>query len=318
MKKKIIIGFIILIIIIVSCILGIYKYLDYRDSSISLTNENIVIEYGENYKPNISELIDLEKYNFVDESKVTIKNEISNEEGKDYPAVGSYNIFVSYKNKELVQKVEVKDSIKPEITINESIEVPYNTDLENYDFKDYIKINDLSKTNDYTIDFSNVNKEVAGEYVATIKLSDIYNNETQKEFKIIVQEKIEETKDEIPSNNVEKTSNQTKAQNKSNTQSTNKTSSNNNSKVNASSKKETTGGATNNNQEKPKQQENTAYWCVDGGSHHLAGDGANEHGYYKSWDSAFQAFKEYTKDWDSCQYKVDVCACGLYYFWATK
>ncbi len=312
MKKKIIISVVILIILIIICIFGIYQYLDYRDSNISLINENIVIEYGENYNPAINELIDLKKYDFIDESQITIKNEISNEEEKDYPAVGNYNIYVSYKNKELVQKVEVKDSTKPEITVNEPIEVPYNTDLENYNFKDYITINDLSQTNDYTIDFSNVNKEVAGEYVAKIKLSDIYNNETEKEFKIVVQEKIEETKN----NDAEKTSNQTKAQN-NNIQSTNKTSSNS-SNSNTSTAKETTSGTKNNTQTEKKEQENTAYWCVDGGPHHLAGDGANEHGYYKTWDSAYKAFEEYTKGWDSCQYKVDVCACGLYYFWAIK
>ena len=71
--------------------------------------------------------------------------------------------------------------------------------------------------------------------------------------------------------------------------------------------------------EEPEQQEpETAYWCIEGGTHHIAGDGANEHGYYSSWDSAYQAFEEYTKDWASCQYKIDQCACGKYYFWAIK
>lgn len=67
----------------------------------------------------------------------------------------------------------------------------------------------------------------------------------------------------------------------------------------------------------PSKQE-TAYWCVDGGTHHIAGDGANEHGYYSSWDSAYQAFESYTKDWTSCQYKINQCGCGLYYFWAIQ
>ena len=45
-----------------------------------------------------------------------------------------------------------------------------------------------------------------------------------------------------------------------------------------------------------------------------AGDGANEHGYYFSWDKAYQAFEEYSKNWASGQYKVSQCECGLYYF----
>ncbi len=51
---------------------------------------------------------------------------------------------------------------------------------------------------------------------------------------------------------------------------------------------------------------------------HIYGDGANEHGYYKTWDEAFKAYEDYTKGWDSTQFKVDQCACGLYYFWVIK
>lgn len=60
------------------------------------------------------------------------------------------------------------------------------------------------------------------------------------------------------------------------------------------------------------------YWCVGGGSHHVAGDGAEEHGYYASWDEANNAFEEYTKGWASVQFKIIQCPCGLYYFWAIQ
>lgn len=60
------------------------------------------------------------------------------------------------------------------------------------------------------------------------------------------------------------------------------------------------------------------YWCVSGGSHHIAGDRANEHGYYSSWDEAHQAFENYTKGWASVQYKISQCSCGLFYFWAIQ
>lgn len=65
-------------------------------------------------------------------------------------------------------------------------------------------------------------------------------------------------------------------------------------------------------------QSDLGYWCVSGGSHHVAGDGANEHGYYSSWNQANQAFESYTSGWASVQYKISQCPCGLYYFWATK
>ena len=71
---------------------------------------------------------------------------------------------------------------------------------------------------------------------------------------------------------------------------------------------------------KPKEltPNDLEYWCVSGGSHHVAGDGQDEHGYYNSWDEAYNAFLNYTAEWSSSQYKVSCCPCGLYYFWAIQ
>lgn len=324
MKKKIIIIILIIAFIIGSTVLGVYSYLNYRDEQISLINENVVIEYGEGYNPNINDLIDVGKYSFIDLNKINIKNELVNEEEKDYPKVGEYFIHIYYKNIELVQKIEVKDSISPEVTVDEKIELPYNADLESYDFNKHVKVNDLSEMKEYNIDYSNVNREIAGEYTAKLEVEDIYNNKTQKEFKIIIQEKVEEPiTNETPSNNVKNetttTSNQTKAQsNNKSTQSSQKApSTTNNKPVNSNTQTQTSTGtnANNNNQ---SQQVNTPYYCVEGGSHHLSGDGANEHGYYGTWDAAFSAYENYTAGWESTQFKVDQCPCGKYYFWAIK
>ena len=66
----------------------------------------------------------------------------------------------------------------------------------------------------------------------------------------------------------------------------------------------------------PKQEEKV--YCVDGGEIHIAGDGANEHGYYKTWDEAFDAYEKYTEGWESSHFKINQCFCGLYYFSVTK
>ena len=66
----------------------------------------------------------------------------------------------------------------------------------------------------------------------------------------------------------------------------------------------------------PKQEEKI--YCVDGGKTHIAGDGANEHGYYKTWDEAFSAYEKYTEGWESSHFKINQCFCGLYYFSVTK
>ena len=69
---------------------------------------------------------------------------------------------------------------------------------------------------------------------------------------------------------------------------------------------------------KKEEKHEEKIYCVDGGKTHIYGDGANEHGYYKTWDEAFKAYEDYTRGWDSTQFKVDQCACGLYYFWVIK
>lgn len=69
---------------------------------------------------------------------------------------------------------------------------------------------------------------------------------------------------------------------------------------------------------KKEEKHEEKIYCVDGGKIHIYGDGANEHGYYKTWDEAFNAYEEYTKGWESTRFKIDQCACGLYYFWVTK
>lgn len=69
---------------------------------------------------------------------------------------------------------------------------------------------------------------------------------------------------------------------------------------------------------KAPTQSDLSYWCVEGGSHHVLGDGANEHGYYSTWDEASIALNDYIKDWLGEQHKINQCTCGLYYFWAIQ
>ena len=314
MKKKIIISLVI-VFIISAIIIGFYIYIDYRDSKISLKSESIEIEYGESYNPSINDLIDINKFDFINLDKISINNEMIINNEKGYTEVGEYSVHVYYKDLDLVQKVIVKDSTSPEVNVSEKIELPYNTDLSNYDFSEYIKITDLSETKEYNIDFSNVNKELPGEYIAIVEVEDIYNNKSQKEFKIIIQEKIEEkVEKEISSTKDTKiTSNQNKSPNSKSTKN------DSNSQKNTNNQENITKENTNNSQSDTQlDQSDLSYWCIDGGSHHIAGDGTNEHGYYKTWEDAHKAFEDYTKGWASVQYKISQCGCGLFYFWAIQ
>lgn len=188
MKKRVFISFIILLLIVLIFSVIYLIYIEKRDSKISLKKEYINVEYGNTYSPNIDELIDLSKYNFINKENIRIENNIQNENEKDYPAVGEYEIDVYYKNKCLKQNIKVIDTIKPELSIKDNIEIPFNTDLNSYNFKELVNVADLSQVKDCYFDFSNVNPDVSGEYIAKVSVEDIYSNKTEKEFKIIVQE----------------------------------------------------------------------------------------------------------------------------------
>ena len=233
-------------------------FLNYRDNKITLIQENIAIEYGNSYNPKIEELIDISKYNYINIDKVKLETNIENEQGKEYPAVGKYEVKVCYKNKTLIQKVEIKDTISPEIIMQDSVEIPFGTDLSTYNFKELININDLSEIKEFNINLDNVNSNVSGEYIAKVLVEDEYSNKSEKEFKIIVQEKQEETVEDT--NNIAKVdenksnSKNNNSVNKNNTVTQKNTSNNNNTTTNnASNSNNSTSNTQNNNTEQKNE-----------------------------------------------------------------
>lgn len=246
MKKKIFISLIIILFLVIIFGIIVKLYFYKRDSKIILMQDNVVIEYGNKYNPKIEELIDLSKYSFIDLQEIRVENNIKNEKDKDYPAVGEYEINVYYKNKKLNQKIEVKDTIAPEISINDNIEIPYNTDLTTYNFKELVNVSDLSEIKEYNIDFSNVNSKSSGEYSAKIIIEDIYSNKAEKEFKIIIKEKIIDNSSNEQTNNTESS---TKEKDNNNTvNNKNKPTNNNNSTINSSEETQ----ESNKNESKPE------------------------------------------------------------------
>lgn len=323
MKKKGIISLIILFVLLM--ILGaVFVFLHERDKKISLTQDNVIIEYGNTYNPKIEELIDLSKYNFINLDKVRIESNLENESEKDYPAVGRYQVNVYYRKKILTQEVEVKDTTKPELTVKDSIEIGNGIDLSTFDFKEFITTSDLSQLKDYEVDYSNVDTTKSGEYIAKVHVEDIYSNSIEKEFKIIIPEIVKteekETNNEknvnVGKSNSQKevTSSVTTKSNSNNNQNNNKTTSKDNSQSTAPSQttNNTNNGIETSNQTAKKE------WCDEGGTKHWQGNGPNEHGYYKTWDEAWEALKSYMKDFESGNYAIRQCPCGLYYFWVVE
>lgn len=302
MKRKIVISFIIAIILI-SIVEGllIFRFSD----NISLIKDEVVIEYGNTYNPNLKELIDLSENSFINLDKIRIENNIKND--KDYPAVGEYEISVYYKKKTLKQKVKVVDTIAPELSIKD-VEIPANTDLATYNFKELINVTDLSEVKDYEMNLDNVNVSLEGEYVAKVSVEDIYSNKVEKEFKIIIKEK---EKEEIVdnSNSKENKINTSAAKintNKNTKDNTNKSKSNSNITNNTNTPKKT--GENNNPKntgETTQQPKATTTRCTNNNNHGMEVGNSNK--WYATKDEAIADYKNKRAYWGELweSYKIE-------------
>lgn len=68
--------------------------------------------------------------------------------------------------------------------------------------------------------------------------------------------------------------------------------------------------------ETPKVEKSN--WCFEGGTKHIAGNGPNEHGYFDTWQQAWDSLSEYMKDFTSGNYYIDQCTCGKYYYYVKQ
>lgn len=290
MKKKVFIVFMILLVIFIisGCILLVLY--NKEKSKMTLLNSNVVIEYGDTYKPEVKELIDLSKYHFVKEDDIKLESNITNAKDKDYPLVGEYEVKLYYKDIILKQIVEVRDTIAPELSIEEKVEIPFGTNLNTYDFQDIVKISDLSEVKEVEINTDDVDVNLSGEYIAKIMVSDIYSNVTEKEFKIFVQEQEQPDEtivDDSINNQTTNTNDNSKAQirNSQNNQNTELKEqpqpsveiTETVSQENVSSNVQAESSNTEQVPETPPAQQEEKLSCVDGGPIHALGDGKNEH-----------------------------------------
>ncbi|MBR0491778.1 MAG: hypothetical protein IJJ82_07045 [Clostridia bacterium] len=69
----------------------------------------------------------------------------------------------------------------------------------------------------------------------------------------------------------------------------------------------------------PKETKKTPVYCYEGGSKHLGGTGPYEHGYYNSWQQAWDALTVYMENMSSGNYYVEQClGCNKYYFYCKQ
>ena len=188
-KKKIII-FVVAIIIFISIIVGFYfLYININGESkylkISLNGDNkITLEYGNEYN-------DLGATAFYKDKNITKNVKITN--NLDLKKLGNYKYVytINYKKqtKKIIRKVNVIDSVKPEIVLNG------NKDMTLYIGDTYKE--EFAKANDnYDGDISekiiitgNVDTGKVGEYTIVYNVSDSSGNESIIERKVNIVEK---------------------------------------------------------------------------------------------------------------------------------
>lgn len=311
MKKKVFISFIIILFLLMICGIVFVMFLNERDNRISLIQDEVVIEYGNTYNPNIEELIDTLKYDFINLKEIRVENNIENEENKNYPAVGEYEVNVYYKRETLKQKIEVKDTVAPELSIKENIEIPFNTDISTYNFKELISVSDLSEVKDYDINLSNVDANSSGEYIAIVTIEDIYTNKTEKEFKIIVQEQPkEENIDNSSNTQTNAITNISKPNTSSSTKdNTNKTTNNNvTTNANTTTQKQEN-NKTENNQETQKQPEPVR--CTNNNNHGM--DVGNSNKWFATKDEAISYYNSQISYWGKLWENGELKDDNVYY-----
>ena len=281
-----------MLVIILGTIFIVYA----KEESISLVKDEVTIEYGNTYIPDIQELIELNKYKFINLNEIRIESDIQNENDKDYPAVGEYEVNVYYKNSNLKQKVKVIDTVAPELSIQENIELEYNTDLSTIDFGEYIEIRDLSEQKDYIIDFSKVDSKLSGEYEAIVSIEDIYGNKAQKNFKITILEKKEEIQQEMEEQTTS-TNEQVQPSGNNKTNKNSKTTTSNNTKENSNS------NTTIETQKKESNSPNTSATASNQNTNKI---NLSKYSYYeKGANGTYKGFMEDTSEINTLRTLID-------------
>ena len=190
------------------------------------------------------------------------------------------------------EKGERIDRIEEAIQITNSVE---NEKSENTEIKPKEQEIVENKENEVSRKENNEQKIQKSNNVQEIKKSTQVENSTKKASKSVKNSNTETKQEKAKETNTQKET----------------------SKKTETEQKKSSATQTEQKNQTTQKQEKSIY-CIDGGKVHIAGDGENEHGYYKTYDEAFKAYEEYVKDWDYAHYKINQCFCGLYYFCATK
>ena len=184
MKKNLInILFGLLIISVFFCINVVY--IQYKDLDYV---KNITVKIGDEL-PSINDYVDHENLEKLDSTEIEWEN-IKFKDNKIYSA-GEYSGYITFRNNKVVLKLNVVDDVKPNIEGVKDITVYVNNEV---DLLKNIKVTDNSSDEIEIKVTGEYNVKKVGEYKLSYVAKDKSNNETRKEFKLIVKEKAVENK----------------------------------------------------------------------------------------------------------------------------
>lgn len=188
-KKKFVCGIAVTAIVGLSGI-SIYAYNSSKSNLLKLKGDSISVEYGQKISLNPELYLDINNLNSEQKSDIlkntVITSSATNEESKEYPSVGEYELTIKYDDQLKKVKIYVKDTTIPVLNVPDSVELVQGTELASYDFKTLMNSTDLAKLNDYVIDISMIDTNKPAEYMAKVSVEDINGNKTEKEFKVII------------------------------------------------------------------------------------------------------------------------------------
>jgi len=185
-KKKIIIGILIAVILILSVIIFIIL----SKPKIELKHENYVFEFGESvsavpsyYLKNGNKTNDLNNYKLILNNKLEIKDKKILSKDEKYLMVGKYDLSIKYKKETKSFSIEVKDTKKPEFK-----EAPEKITLEqnskNVDLTKFFDAEDLSEVKLSISGNYDISK--LGNYELKVIATDKYDNKREIKFTLEV------------------------------------------------------------------------------------------------------------------------------------
>lgn len=192
-----------LIIFVVICLTVIVISIINKKDLLKLKTESINVEYGQSVSTDLNDYLDFsdlsnkEKKDVLKNTKYksNVKNEletITNQDGtisqkdRGFAKIGDYKITLTYQNEVETIKVKVRDTVTPQLSGPDNIEIIQGTDLTTFDFKSLITATDLAQLNDIVIDYSAIDTNTLGEYKVKVSVEDVNKNKAKKEFNVTV------------------------------------------------------------------------------------------------------------------------------------